>query len=129
MRGIDIVRDIYAAYAARDIEKALSWCSDDICFRWKADPGHAPHAGVCTGKGAFLERLLGLDADYEYRAFVPTRFVDGGDDVAVEIEISMARRSDGKPFTMHTANFWRVSGGKAVEMVEYYDSALAGAMR
>ncbi|CDX31369.1 conserved hypothetical protein [Mesorhizobium sp. SOD10] len=128
MRAVDIVNNLYQAYADRDIEGALARCSEDVVFRWIADPRQSRHAGTAHGKQEFLTRLLALDDDFEYRHFVPVEIIDGGDKVAAQVEIHLTRRATGEEFIMRTANFWTVRDGEIIEMVEYYDTALAASV-
>ncbi|MGT2467310.1 nuclear transport factor 2 family protein [Mesorhizobium atlanticum] len=58
MRAVEIVSNLYKAYADRDIEGALSRCAEDVVFRWIADPRQSRHAGTAHGKQEFLSRLL-----------------------------------------------------------------------
>ncbi|WP_287093978.1 nuclear transport factor 2 family protein [Mesorhizobium sp.] len=80
------------------------------------------------GKQEFLARLLALDDDFEYLRFIPVEIIDGGDKVAAEVEIHMTRRTTGEEFVMRTADFWTLRDGKIIEMVEYYDTALAASV-
>jgi ketosteroid isomerase-like protein len=128
MTAGDIIRQLYDAYAKRDIDSALSHCRDDIDFYWIAEPDNTRYAGYCKGKQAFLDRLLSLDKDFEYRKFVPVDWVESGDRVAAQVEIHLTRRTTGKEVVMHTADFWTVENGKVVKMVEYYDTALANSV-
>ncbi|AZO13518.1 MULTISPECIES: nuclear transport factor 2 family protein [unclassified Mesorhizobium] len=128
MRAVDIVSNLYKAYADRDIEGALSRCAEDVVFRWIADPRQSRHAGTAHGKQEFLSRLLALDDDFEYRHFVPVEIIDGGDKVAAQVEIHLTRRTTGEELIMRTANFWTVRDGEIIEMVEYYDTALAASV-
>ncbi|CAN7653407.1 nuclear transport factor 2 family protein [Mesorhizobium caraganae] len=128
MRGADVVRNLYDAYAKRDIEGALVDCANDIVFRWIADPAQSRYAGVAKGKQEFLARLLALDDDFEYRSFIPVEIIEEGDKVAAQVEIHMTRRTTGEEFVMRTADFWTLRDGKIIGMVEYYDTALAAAV-
>jgi ketosteroid isomerase-like protein len=127
MRGVDVVKTLYDAYAKRDIVGALAHCSDDVVFRWVAEP-QAPYIGTGNGKQEFLARLMALDSDFEYRNFVPVDIIDGGDKVAAQVEIHLMRKTTGKEFVMRAANFWTLRDGKVIEMVEYYDTALAASV-
>ncbi|WP_348640713.1 hypothetical protein [Mesorhizobium sp. AA22] len=40
----------------------------------------------------------------------------------------MTRRTTGEEFVMCTADFWTLRDGKIIEMVEYYDTALAASV-
>ncbi|TIV90203.1 MAG: nuclear transport factor 2 family protein, partial [Mesorhizobium sp.] len=42
--------------------------------------------------------------------------------------IHMTRRTTGEELIMRTANFWTVRDGEIIEMVEYYDTALAASV-
>jgi ketosteroid isomerase-like protein len=125
MRAADIVKNLYQAYAKRDIEGALVDCADDMVFRWIADPVQSRYAGVARGKQEFLSRLVALDGDFEYRRFIPVEIIEDGDKVAAQVEIHLTRRTTGDEFVLRTADFWTVRDGKIIEMVEYYDTALA----
>ncbi|MFD1984886.1 nuclear transport factor 2 family protein [Mesorhizobium newzealandense] len=127
MRGVDVVKNLYDAYAKRDIEGALVDCADDIVFRWVAEP-QAPFIAAGNGKQEFLARLMALDSDFDYRSFVPVDIIDGGDRIAAQVEIHLTRKTTGQELVMRTADFWTVRDGKIVEMVEYYDTALAASV-
>jgi len=127
MGGADVVKSLYDAYAKRDIKGALDHCADDVVFRWVAEPG-APYIRAGNGKEEFLARLMSLDNDFEYRSFRPLDFIHSGDRVAAQVEIHLTRRTNGQELVMRTADFWTVRDGKVVEMVEYYDTALAASV-
>ena len=71
---------------------------------------------------------MALDSDFEYRSFVPVEIIDGGEKIAAQVEIHLTRKTTGQKLVMRTANFWTVRDGKIVEMVEYYDTALAASV-
>ncbi|WP_027058560.1 nuclear transport factor 2 family protein [Mesorhizobium loti] len=127
MRGVDVVKNLYDAYAKRDIVSALAHCSDDVVFRWVAEP-HAPYIGAGNGKQEFLARLMALDKDFEYRSFVPMDIIDGGDKIAAQVEIHLTRKTTGQELVMRIADFWTLRDGEIIEMVEYYDTALAASV-
>ena len=127
MRGVDIVKNLYDAYAKRDIVGALGHCSDDVVFRWIAEP-QSPYIGTGNGKQEFLARLMSLDNDFEYRRFIPVDIVDGGDKIAAQVEIHLTRRTTGQELVMRIADFWTIRDGRVIEMVEYYDTALAASV-
>jgi uncharacterized protein len=128
MRAVDLVSNFYQAYADRDIEGALAHCADDVVFRWIADPRQSRRAGSARGKQEFLARLVDLNEDFEYRRVIPVEIIDGGDKVAAQVEYHMTCRTTGDEFVMPVADFWTIRDGLAVEVVEYYDTALAAAV-
>ncbi|WP_256754326.1 nuclear transport factor 2 family protein [Mesorhizobium sp. Mes31] len=127
MRGVDVVKNLYDAYAKRDIVGALAHCSDDVVFSWVAEP-QAPFIRSGNGKQEFLARLMSLDNDFEFRSFVPVEIIDGGDKIAAQVEIHLTRKTTGEELVMRTADFWTVRDGQIIGMVEYYDTALAASV-
>ncbi|WP_421916690.1 nuclear transport factor 2 family protein [Mesorhizobium sp.] len=127
MRGVEIIKNLYDAYAKRDIVGTLAHCSDDVVFRWVAEP-HAPYIATGNGKQEFLARLMSLDSDFEFRSYVPIDIVDGGDKIAAQVEIHLTRKTTGQELVMRTADFWTIRDGKVIEMAEYYDTALAASV-
>ena len=124
MTPAETLQQIYRSYAARDLVGALALCSDDFRFCWPVDPGQARRCGVSNGKAGFAERLEGLAEDFVYRSFTPLDIVDGGDEAAAQVEIEMTHKATGRDFRMRVAQFWTFRDGQAVELVEYYDTAL-----
>ncbi len=125
MQPVDLIKQLYADYARGDIDAVLEHCADEIAFIFTADSQTAACSGAALGKDAFRERAASLHGHFEYLAFKPIDFIAEGDRVAVRTELTMKRRTSGREFVMRVADFWTVRSGKAVELIEYYDTALA----
>jgi len=128
MTPLDTVKAIYASYSVGNIEAALAHCTDNICFKWNADPNLVRFGGACMGKAEFLGRLMDLHDLYHYRSYRATALVASEDRVAAQVDIELTHRQSGREITMHVANFWTIRDGKAVELVEYYDTAMIAAL-
>ena len=128
MQPADSVRELYEAFADRDIGRVLELCSDEISFDWSPDTQHSKHSGRGHGKAAFLEHLAALGDDFEYQSMLHTDVIAEGDRVAVQVEARMTGRATGRSILLRGADFWTVREGKIVDFVQYYDSALAASV-
>ncbi len=128
MGNVEVVKQIYADYAAGNMEGALGRCSDDFRFCWKADPALTRFSGQSIGAAGFVEKVGSVHKDYEYHAFRPLAIFGDGDRVAAQVEIDFSRRDTGERRIMEIAHFWTLRGGKAVELLEYYDTAAVAAI-
>jgi ketosteroid isomerase-like protein len=90
-----------------------------------ADPKFSKYAGAVVDKHGFRERAASLHEDFEYLGVERIETVAEGDRVVVRNEMHLKRRATGVEFTIEVADFWTVRDGKAVELVEFYDTALA----
>lgn len=123
MSPLETIKQIYAAYGQGDFDTALGHCTEDVCFRWPIDAAISRLAGNATGKPAFLERIHELHRSFEFHAFNPVSMIADGDRVAAQVEMEVTQRATGKRLKLENAHFWTVKDGKAVELVEYYDTA------
>jgi ketosteroid isomerase-like protein len=127
MSALETVQAIYAAYGQGDVQGALDRCSENVRFRWPVDEGLSRLSGEREGKAAFLERLGELQATFEYHSFQPIALIADGDRVAAQIRMEMTHRRSGRRIVIENAHFWTVQDGRAIELVEYFDSAAVAA--
>ncbi|PSJ58411.1 nuclear transport factor 2 family protein [Kumtagia ephedrae] len=128
MTALDTVKAIYELYGAGDMDGALKYCDEDVCFDWPVDQTLVRFGGHCKGRDAFRARLAELHRTYDYHAFRPAAFLADGDRVAAQIEVELTHRGSGRRFQMRSAHFWTVLDGRATELLEYYDTALIAAV-
>ena len=125
MQPRQVIEQIYADYARGDIDAVLEKCEHGISFYMVADPRLSKYAGASVDKHGFRERAAALHADFEYLGIERIDTIAEGDRVVVRNEMHMRRRTSGIELKMEVADFWTVRDGKAVELVEFYDTALA----
>lgn len=128
MAIIDTVRRIYELYGSGEIDGALALCADDMCFSWPVDNSLVRFGGSCAGREAFRARLIELHEIYDYHSFRAVSLIADGDRVAAQLELELTHRQSGRRIKMESAHFWTVRDGRAVELVEYYDTALASSV-
>ena len=124
MSALQTITTIYAAYSRGDMDTGLALCSEDICFNWPVDGQLSSRAGDATGLSAMRERLVELQTTYEFQSFRPFSIVADGERVAARVAMELKHRATGRSLKIENAHFWTVRGGKAVELIEYYDTAL-----
>ncbi len=125
MQPKELVDQIYADHARGDIDAVLDNCDHRISFFMVADPKFSKYAGAVVDKHGFRERVASLHEDFEYLAVERIDTIAEGDRVVVRNEMHMRRRATGVRFVLEVADFWTVRDGKVVELVEFYDTALA----
>ena len=124
MQPVELINQIYADYARGDIDAVLENCDHTFEFYFAADSRHSKYAGAAVGKHGFRERAASLHEDFEYLGFEQVDLIASGDRVAVRNKLRMKRRATGAEIVIEVADFWTIRDGKAVEVVEFYDSAL-----
>lgn len=124
MQPKDLIDKLYADYARGDIDAVLEHCDHSFTFYFVADQRFSKYAGASIDKHGFRERSAALHGDFEYVGFERIDTIADGERVAVRNELRMKRRTTGVELVLEVADFWTVRDGKAVELVEYYDTAL-----
>lgn len=126
MHAKEVVKRIYEEHTKGDLDAVMGHCADDVSFIFPvAEPDLLRYSGAATGKDGFRQRVAHLHEDFVYLDFKVLEMIEEGDRVVARTEIRMKRRTTGREFVMQAADFWTVKNGKAVELIEYYDSALA----
>jgi ketosteroid isomerase-like protein len=120
--NLDLVRGLYAAFAAGDIPAVLGVMAPDI--HWTEAEG-GPYGGVSIGPEAVLQDVfMKLGGEWDGYAAVPAEFVDGGDTVVVLGEYSGTYKATGKGFRAPFAHVWKFRDGKAVSFHQHTDTAV-----
>lgn len=119
----ETVEAIYAAYRARDLDGTLALMSKTMRYEWPYDATN-PLCGCCHGRDAMAERLMALGADFEFHNFEVDDLIVVGDRAAARITMTLTSKKSGAPLINRGAHFWRFEDGKAVELIEHYDTAL-----
>lgn len=111
--NVEIAKKAYDAYAAGDVETALTTFDDDI--EWSI-PGNSTLSGDYRGKDKFME-LLGKLAEKSFTT-TPERIVGDGDDVVVITTITAGGESGLQADVLTYRN------GKLVKALSIADTAL-----
>jgi uncharacterized protein len=116
---IELVKAMFAAFAARDLETLLSVADPDI--ELTAVTGeHAGRTDPYRGHAGIRQYLRDVAAVWEELRLTPREFREAGDLILVTGKVSARSRS--RTVTGSTGWLWRVSEGKVV-YVRVYPSA------
>jgi len=124
-QNVELVRSIYAAFAAGDMPGVLSRMAPDI--EWNeaenfpyadGNPYRGPEAIVA---GVFAR----LGGEWDGFAAVPEEFLDAGETVVVLGRYGGTYKATGRPMHAQMAHVWRVRGGKVAAFQQYTDTLQA----
>jgi ketosteroid isomerase-like protein len=120
--NVELVRAIYAAFGAGDIEGVVSRMAPDIEWNEAENFPYAdgnPYRGPEAILGGVFARLGG-----EWDGFAPTpeEFLDAGDAVLVLGRYTGTYKATGRPVDAQMVHLWRVRDGKAVRFDQYTDT-------
>lgn len=129
---VDLIRAIYAAFAAGDVPGVLGRMSPDIVWNEAESFLYAdgnPYCGPEAVLNGVFARCIG---EWDGFAAVADEFLDAGDTVVVLGRYKGANKATGRPLDAQLAHVWRVKDGKVAAFQQYtdtlqYDRAAGGA--
>jgi uncharacterized protein len=123
--NVKLARDLYAAFAKRDIPAVLAALSPAV--EWgEPDNPFNPAAGTRRGHSGFLEWLrLGNESE-EILILEPKHFLSGDDRVAVVGYTKCLARKTGRTYETDFVHVIVFADGKIVRFQEYFDTYIAG---
>lgn len=123
-RNRAFVEDIYARYAAGDLDIVLGSLAEDAV--WESECNCLPWSGRFIGPGA-RDYFVRLAAACEVRGYTVERVVADEDWVVVIATVRLHLRDSGREETFRKVDTLRVKGDRILEFREYYDTARARA--
>jgi len=118
----DLIRGIYAAFAAGDVPAVLAAFSPDIVWNeaenspWAdGNPYRGPEAVVA---GVFAR----IGGEWDGFAVMPQEFLDAGDTVVVLGRYGGTCKATGTQQETQMAHVWRIAGGKVTGFQQYADT-------
>ena len=118
------ITQLYRDYESRDLTRILAALPDDFCFEWASDPSTARYAGICHSKGALVERLSDIAANFVFNEYRPLNILVDGDSAAAQLQLDLTSVTTGHRFSARIAHFWSFRDGVPIHLVEYQDTAL-----
>jgi ketosteroid isomerase-like protein len=120
--NVELVRGIYAAFAAGDVPGVLSRMSPEIVWN---EAENFPYAdgNPYRGPEAVLTGVFArIGTDWDGFAAVPQEMLDAGDTVVVLGRYHGTYRATGRVLDAQLAHVWRVEDGRAVGFQQYTDT-------
>lgn len=121
-QNIDIIREVYVAFAKGDIPSVLATLAPNICWT-EAEGG--PYGGVSIGPDQVLQNVfMKLGGEWHGFSAVPREFIANDDTVVVLGDYSASFKATGKSFNAPFAHVWKLQDGKAISFHQYTDTVL-----
>lgn len=120
--NVDLIRAIYAAFAAGDVPGVLGRM--DAAIEWNEAENfpyadHSPYVGPeAVAQGVFLR----CATEWDGFACQIDEIVDAGDTVVAFGRYLGTYKATGKPQNTQMAHVWRVADGRAVWFQQYADT-------
>ncbi len=122
-----VVEEMYRAYAAGDMDAALATFAPDVLHVAHATNRNAAFCGTFTGHNGLLDRIQAIGAAFAFESYVPRTIIVEGERVAAMVDFAAVHRETGARFDSTIAHFIVVRDGKIVELIEFFDTAMAEA--
>jgi ketosteroid isomerase-like protein len=124
IQNINIVQQMYAAFAKRDINEILNMLSPDVVWEEPANPFN-PAAGKRHGKAGFLEWLkIGSESE-EILVLQPKQFLTDNDTVAIAGYTKCLAKITGKSYETDFVHLVTIKDGKIIRFQEFFDTYAA----
>ena len=114
--------DLYAAYAAGELETVLREFDDDVTMTSYAPVEIFPFLGRKHGKAALAETMRTIRDGFDYLSYQPIFMVTEHDDAAVIVLARLRQHASGRVIQLFVADFLRMSHGRIVELRQFMDS-------
>jgi hypothetical protein len=118
-QNVELVQNIYTAFARRNIAEVLALISPDIEI---VQSPELPWGGAFKGHAGLQEFLGALTTHLENKALPIERYLDAGDHVVAIGRTQGLVRANGKAFDVPLAHVWEMREGKAVRFRPFIDN-------
>jgi ketosteroid isomerase-like protein len=119
-----LVRKLYAARVAGDVEAMMAWAAPDVHFALAGDPTASPVAGQVSGADKLRPQLAQLVRAYTFNSYDITTLVVEGSRAAVRGKANITAVKSGATVDMELADFIEVKDGRVVSFVQFCDTAM-----
>jgi ketosteroid isomerase-like protein len=123
--NVDLIRAIYAAFAAGDVPGVLSRMSADIVWN---EAENFPYAdgNPYVGPEAVLQGVFArIGAEWDGFEAAPDELLDAGDAVVALGRYRGIFKATGNMLDAQLAHVWRIADGKAAAFQQYTDTLQA----
>jgi ketosteroid isomerase-like protein len=121
-----IIRKLYAARVAGDVEAIMPFAAPDVEFVLAGDPGASPVPGRLRGTDALRPQLEKLFAVFKFHSYDIVTLVVEGSNAAVRARATLTSTITGATVDMEFGDFFTFKDGRVASFVQFCDTALAG---
>ncbi len=117
--NIQLVKDLYAAFARRDTPAILAKIAPDFEAIQSTE---IPWGGHYRGPDGLLQFFTKLTSHLNNEALPIERYLDAGDHVVAVGRTQGTVRANGKRFDVPLAHVWKIENGHIVRFTPYIDN-------
>lgn len=121
--NLQIVKNVYAGFAAGDMEAVLKDMGDGIVWTHPGDPDQIPFAGIFEGKAGVSRFFEIVFEQIDVLEQNIKSFIDGGDSVIVTGYEHMKVKNTGREYKSNWIHMYTLADGKIVAFEEFIDTA------
>jgi len=120
MNNVELIKNLYQAFAAGDIPAVLQSFNENI--EWTEAEGF-PYGGTYRGGTAILENVfVKLATEWNDFKAEPEEFLDAGEKIVALGNYSGIYETTGKSMNVPFAHVWTLENGKVKKFVQYTDT-------
>ena len=119
---VELVRAIYAAFAAGDVPGVVSRMHGDIVWNEAENFAYADGNPYCGPDAIVAGVFARLGSEWDGFSAKPDEYLDAGDTVVVLGRYAGTFKATGKPLDAQLAHVWRLRDGKAAAFQQYTDT-------
>lgn len=122
MSNTDLVRALYAAFAAGDMPAALTTMANDIVWNEAENYPYADRNPYVGPQAVLTGVFARIGGGWEGFAAFSDEIIDGGDTIVSLGHYSGVFKATGKPMRAQFAHVFRVKNGKIAAFQQYADT-------
>lgn len=122
-KPIELVADAYDAYARGDAEPFFNLVAEEGVIRFAAPPGAFAFAGPFTGPDGARQAIAAIANEFQWLTYANHELIGDGDLVVGIGGGRLRHLASGRETALTLADLFRFENGRAVEFVEFFDTA------
>jgi ketosteroid isomerase-like protein len=119
-----IIRDAYAARAAKDLDAIARIFKPDGVFHLAGSPATFPGAARAEGEAQLRTSLSSLIQAFDFLEQTLLTSVIEGNKAAMHWRVKVKHNSSGEAFVTELFELWTIDGGRVASLVQFCDTAL-----
>jgi ketosteroid isomerase-like protein len=120
--NVALLRQLYAAYGRKDAGPLLASLHEDAELTIVAHPAQFAFGGTHRGPAGVARAIALIDRDFEWLDYGARDFIAEGDRVVALTGGVIQHRATGKRLNLGLVDILRISDGRIVELVEFFDT-------
>ena len=123
MTQVEVVHELYAAFARGDVPAILAHLAEDVEWEYGASTTNVPWLQPLRGRDAVPRFFEVLGRELEFHRFEPKAFLSGDDVVAVLLDLEATVRRTGRRIVEEDeVHLWRFRDGRIARFRHRLDS-------